>query len=96
VVLQVRPRRSDPGPVGWPTAGRLLLVALTWAGAALVVLATAATTRIGPVLRQLSGGHGVHAGDVLVGTVMFCLAALGTAWIVWPRRRRPNRTRAGQ
>jgi hypothetical protein len=68
--------------------GKLVLVALVWGGAAFVVLGNAATTRIGPVLYSVSDGHGVHAGDIVVGTVVFCLALLATALIVWPRHRR--------
>ncbi len=80
-----------------PGLGRLLLVALIWAVAAAVVLATAAVTRIGPVLIQINERHGVHAFDLLVGTAMFCLALLVTAWIVRPHpgRYRPDAARAG-
>lgn len=65
---------------------QLVLLALTWGCAVFVVLATAAVTRVGPVLYEINDRHGVHAFDVLVGTGMFCLALLATAWIVWPRR----------
>ena len=74
--------------MGWPSVGKLVLVALVWGGAAFLVLGNAATTRIGPVLYRISSSHGVHAGDIVVGTVVFCLALLATAVIVWPRGRR--------
>lgn len=86
-MLQVEPAAPHPRPVGWPSIGKLLLVAVVWGGAGFLVLGNAAVTRIGPVLYSISGGHGVHAGDIIVGTVVFCLAVLATAVIVWPRGR---------
>lgn len=86
-MLQVIPPPSEPRRrTWWPSAARLVLLALTWGAAAFVVLTTAAVTRIGPVLYQISERHGVHAFDIVVGVVMFCLALLATAAIVWPRR----------
>lgn len=82
----VPPPHRPPRQRWWPGAGKLLLVALTWAVAAFVVLGAAAATRIGPVLYEISNRHGIHAADVLVGITMFCLALLVTAVIVWPRR----------
>ncbi|MGQ0577023.1 MAG: hypothetical protein ACT4RN_22895 [Pseudonocardia sp.] len=86
-MLQARPAHGPRPAAGWPGVGKLALVALTWGFAALVVLATAAVTRVGPILYTINDRHGIHAFDVLVGTGMFCVALLVTAVIVWPRRR---------
>lgn len=86
-MLQVKPPTRRRPQRWWPTLGQLFLVALTWGAAAFVVLATAAVTRVGPILYTINDRHGIHAFDVLVGMGMFCLALLVTAWIVWPRPR---------
>jgi hypothetical protein len=86
-VLQVQPSSRPRRHAGWPTVAQLVALVLTWSAAAFVVLATAAVTRIGPVLYEFNDRHGIHAFDVLVGTGMFCVALLATAGIVWPRRR---------
>lgn len=83
----VPPPRRPPRRMWFPSAGQVVAVVFTWGVAALVVLGTAATTRVGPVLYQINDRHGIHAFDVLVGTGMFCLALLVSAVIVWPRRR---------
>lgn len=67
--------------------GRWLAVAAAWGVAAAVVLATAAFTRIGPVVYVFNARHGVHEGDVVVAAAMFCMAALVTAGLLRPRRR---------
>lgn len=82
-MLQAEPPRASQA--GWQVLRRLLLVLLAWSAAAFAVLANAAVTRIGPVIYQINDRHGVHAGDVLVGTGMFCLAVLVTAALLWPR-----------
>lgn len=86
-MLRVQPPPRHPRQQWWPTVGQVLLVAFTWSAASVIVLATAAATRIGPVLYTINDRHGIHAFDILVGTMMFCLALLVTAGIVRPRRR---------
>lgn len=86
-MLQVQPSSRPRRHAGRPTAAQLAALVLTWSAAGFVVLATAAVTRVGPVLYGINDRHGIHAFDVLVGTGMFCVALLATAAIVWPRRR---------
>lgn len=83
----VPPPRRPPRRAWWPSAGQLVAAAVVWGLAAMVVLGTAAVTRVGPILYTINDRHGIHAFDVLVGTGMFCAALLTTAVIVWPRRR---------
>lgn len=92
-MLQTEPEAPPPRPAGRGLVGKLLLVLTTWGIAVFVVLGAAATTRIGPVLYTISRRHGVHAGDVVVGTVVFCVALLVTAMIIWPRRDADHRAR---
>jgi hypothetical protein len=88
-MLQVRAHRHGSRAYGWrPTIRQLVLVLVAWAGATVFVLVVAAGTKVGPILFQLSERHGVHAGDLLVGTASYGAALLLTAWIVWPRRRK--------
>lgn len=67
--------------------GRWLAVAAAWGVAVAIALATAAFTRIGPVVYVFNARHGVHEGDVVVAAAMFCVAALVTAGLLRPRRR---------
>ncbi|MCX6463598.1 MAG: hypothetical protein NTW05_08405 [Pseudonocardiales bacterium] len=62
-----------------PSRGRATLAVLAWIGATLFGLAVAATTRIGPVVWNLSYNHGIHLGDVLAFAGAYLVAALVTA-----------------
>lgn len=71
-----------PGPAS-PGRRRLRGVAVVWIVAALVVLAFARVTAVGPVLLVLHGTHGVHLADVVV-----LLLAVGVAARLTVRRLR--------
>lgn len=73
-----------------PDGGRLVGVVFLWAVAVAVVLATAAFTRIGPVVYVIDQRHGVHAFDALVAVGAFGMASLVTFGIVRRRRRVPG------
>lgn len=47
----------------------------------MVTLYAAATTEAGPILVELSATHGVHLGDVVVGTTSFVVAVLLVALV---------------
>ena len=79
-----RLRRTGVEPVHRALDGRdLVLVLAAWAGAVVAVLGVAATTRIGPIVLDLSERHGVHLGDVV--TALVCFTA---AWTVTVESRR--------
>jgi hypothetical protein len=61
---------------------RIAAVAAVWVVATALTLLVAAKTRVGPVVARLSYRHGVHAGDVAGGIVIFAVAAALTALIV--------------
>lgn len=58
---------------------RLAVLAVIWAGAVAVGLAAARLTKVGPILFEVSGRHGVHTGDVLAFTFAFAFASFCTA-----------------
>jgi hypothetical protein len=55
----------------------------SWFSRPVAVLGVAATTRIGPIVLDLSERHGVHLGDVV--TALVCFTA---AWTVTVESRR--------
>lgn len=81
------PAWDEPGSAA-SGGGRFVAVAAAWGFAAAIVLAVAATTRIGPVVYVIGAGHGIHEGDVLVTVALFGLALIVTVGAV-RRSRRP-------
>jgi hypothetical protein len=66
---------------------RVAVLAVIWGGAVAVGLAAARLTKLGPILFEVSGRHGVHMGDVLAFAFTFTLAAVCTAALLdwWAR-----------
>ena len=71
---------------------RLLLVIALWTGATLLAFAVARTSKVGPVVMPLFGGHGVHLGDLVALAVAYEHAALISWWLL---RRRSQRSGTG-
>ncbi|MGI5130918.1 hypothetical protein ACQEVB_29215 [Pseudonocardia sp. CA-107938] len=72
------------------------MVALcAWAVAAVVTLAVAGETKIGPVVFTLTKTHGLHAGDVVAAVLMSLFALTVTICVVvhyWAASRRARRS----
>ena len=68
------------------TRARLALAVLAWAGATLFGLLVAASTRIGPIVVDLSYNHGIHLGDLVAFGGAYVVAGLVTLSLVSPRR----------
>lgn len=62
----------------------LIGILAAWAVSVFTVLLVAATTDVGPVVLELTGRHGVHAGDVLAALAGAAVAVAATASIVVP------------
>ena len=75
---------SPTGAHGWL---RVAVLAVIWGGALAVGLVAARLTKVGPILLEVSGRHGVHTGDVLAFAFSFTVAALCTAALLdwWAR-----------
>jgi hypothetical protein len=58
-----------------------------WGTATLTALFIARITKIGPILLNVSGRHGLHAGDAVAVGVALLVAGIATAALV--RRWRP-------
>lgn len=69
---------------------RWFLCAVVWLLSAIVALAVASETRIGPILLQLSPRHGIHTGDVLAVMTAMAISSLFTL-LVW-RTGGPDRS----
>ena len=67
------------------THARRVVVIVVWVAATLIGLATAATTRIGPIVLTVSAHHGVHVGDLLAFAAAYS-AALAVTLRVLPAR----------
>jgi hypothetical protein len=75
---------SPTGAHGWL---RVAVLASIWGGAVALGLAAARLTKVGPILFEVSGRHGVHTGDVLAFAFAFTLASVCTAALLdwWAR-----------
>ncbi|GEL25568.1 hypothetical protein PSU4_45220 [Pseudonocardia sulfidoxydans NBRC 16205] len=62
-----------------PRRNPAFAIAVTWALAALVTLAVAAETRIGPVIVKFTPKHGIHLGDLAVFFGCTAIALVVTA-----------------
>lgn len=69
------------------SALRYLVALGAWAAAGYVALWFAASTKIGPVVANVSYNHGVHEGDVVVA---LAAAAVATLITVAAFARRPR------
>jgi ABC-type sulfate transport system permease subunit len=85
------PRVRHRGPSGVTHA----MVALcAWGVAAVVTLAIAGETKIGPVVVTLTRNHGLHAGDVAAAAIMSLVALAVTVAVIahyWKASRRARR-----
>lgn len=82
----VRVRRRGPS-----AALHATVVVVVWLLAAVVTLAVAADTKIGPVVLKITPNHGFHAGDVYTMLVMALFASVVTLVVLvryWFARRR--------
>ena len=72
------------------------MVALcAWGVAAVVTMAVAGETKIGPVVLTLTRNHGLHAGDVAAAVIMSLFAIAVTAAVIahyWAAARRVRRS----
>jgi hypothetical protein len=72
------------------------MVALcAWGVAAVVTMAIAGETKIGPVVFTLTRNHGLHAGDIVAAVVMSLFAIAVTAAVIahyWAAGRRARRS----
>lgn len=75
---------SSTGAHGWLRAA---VLAVIWCGAVVAGLVVARLTKVGPILFEISGRHGVHAGDVVAFAFAFAVASLCTAVLMewWDR-----------
>jgi len=86
------PRLRHRAPSGVTHA----MVALcAWGVAAVVTMAVAGETKIGPVVFTLTRNHGLHAGDVVAALVMSLFALAVTIAVIahyWRAGRRARRS----
>jgi len=86
------PRARHRAPSGVTHA----MVALcAWGVAAVVTLAIAGETKIGPVVFTLTRNHGLHAGDVAAAVIMSLFALAVTIAVIahyWTAGRRARRS----
>lgn len=75
------------GPTGAHGWVRATVLAVVWGGALAAGLVVARLTKVGPILFEISGRHGVHAGDVVAFAFAFAVASLCTAVLLdwWGR-----------
>jgi hypothetical protein len=79
-----------------PSGATHAMVALcAWGVAAVVTMAVAGETKIGPVVLTLTRNHGLHAGDVVAAVVMSLFALAVTVAVIahyWAAARRVRRS----
>lgn len=85
------PRVRRRGPSGITHA---MVVLCAWGLAAVVTMAVASESKIGPVVLTLTRTHGLHAGDVAAFLVMSLFATIVTVAVAvryWAASRRARR-----
>jgi hypothetical protein len=89
------PRVRHRAPSG---VSHAMVALCAWGVAAVVTMAIAGETKIGPVVFTLTRNHGLHAGDVAAAVIMslFAIAVTGAViahyWAAARRARRSDRS----